>query len=391
MKNFVKTSTLLFLTSLFLLGCGTTPDTNVEKKILQDGTEVVNKKPTINPDETQFSDVRLLNTTAHTFASEYVDESMIGSSVNYFVQGLDNYMPETFMLTWTCNGGYKYFLIYMSTSEDMSEITEYVTQYPMYEFDRLNIGTTYYFQIQAFYTDYSILSKTYTFTTGYTVRSVYVEGVNNTRDIGGSKIGETHRVKLGKVIRGGHLDYVTYKGKNTLTKKEGVKTDVDLRESHNMNESGVSPLGSNIKYVQFGRGGPYYINSDTGINSESEYRENLKKYLQVFAVEENYPIYLHCAIGRDRTGTISFLLNALCGVDKLRLFLDYEFSFLSKVTETADQIYELVDSIYAVYVFLMGNFEGETLADKTENFMLDLGLTQQEIDNIRNILIEEIK
>ncbi|MCQ2457005.1 MAG: alpha/beta hydrolase, partial [Clostridia bacterium] len=43
-----------------------------------------------------------------------------------------------------------------------------------------------------------------------------------------------------------------------------------------------------------------------------------------------YPVYLHCSVGTDRTGTFMFLLGLLLKIDLETLFLDYEFSSLSQ-------------------------------------------------------------
>ncbi|MBR5632533.1 MAG: tyrosine-protein phosphatase, partial [Clostridia bacterium] len=49
---------------------------------------------------------------------------------------------------------------------------------------------------------------------------------------------------------------------------------------------------------------------------------------------DNYPIYLHCSLGRDRAGTLAYLISALVGVELIDLQRDYETSFFS-VTGTS--------------------------------------------------------
>ena len=122
--------------------------------------------------------------------------------------------------------------------------------------------------------------------------------------------------------------------------------------------------------------------------NNATFRQSYKNVFSALAVRENYPIYMHCTGGADRTGTVSFLLNALLGVDESDLIHDYEFTSFS--------FYGVRDSktgFYADYFIPFRNtletFEGETLAEKTASYLLSIGVTQDEIDSIRSILIEK--
>ena len=93
---------------------------------------------------------------------------------------------------------------------------------------------------------------------------------------------------------------------------------------------------------------------------------------------------MHCTGGADRTGTVSFLVNALLGVDERTLIQDYELTSFS--------IYELRNYNSTVYQFRqfvekLKTYEGDTLRKKTENYMLSIGVTETEIYNIRAIML----
>ena len=116
----------------------------------------------------------------------------------------------------------------------------------------------------------------------------------------------------------------------------------------------------------------------------------------MFAEKDNYPIYAHCSLGRDRTGTVCFLLNALCGVGEKDLYMDYELSFMSAMGCLDNQPpRNMLDGTTAFgglynYINTYEGMEG-TLAEKTEAYLIDLGITQDEIDSIRSILLEEVE
>ena len=75
------------------------------------------------------------------------------------------------------------------------------------------------------------------------------------------------------------------------------------------------------------------------------------------------------------------------------LFLDYELSFFSVkgCIDNAEPTAMVHDAIGSLYSYLKSYSEGNTLAEKTAAFMRNyLGITQEEIDTIRSIMIEEV-
>ena len=102
-----------------------------------------------------------------------------------------------------------------------------------------------------------------------------------------------------------------------------IKTEIDLRaptEAGSHSES-VIP-GASLIYIPLGAYGDAFSDSSVG-------KQAYRKLFSTLANENNYPIYYHCTGGADRTGTISFLLNALLGLDEETLIKDYEFTSFS--------------------------------------------------------------
>ena len=239
-------------------------------------------------------------------------------------------------------------------------------------------------------------SAVYSFTTEAGPRAIRLDGVSNTRDAGGMAAGEGYRVKQGMIYRGGLLENITPESRDYFVNVLGVKTDLDLRAA---NESGAgtsvsSPLGATINYVNVS--GRYYINSlsnGNGIDVDSNGENNyMLQELRVFADPNNYPIYVHCSLGRDRTGTLIMLVQGLLGVSKTDMALDYEFSALSDYG-TLDNPYNGFFSTCrnAIFNYISVNYEGDTLSEQIENYMLDIGLTPEEINSIKTTLLEEVK
>ena len=188
------------------------------------------------------------------------------------------------------------------------------------------------------------------------------------------------------VYRGGKLNDITEEGLYQMMTVLGIKTDLDLRTPGEGGAGGGSPLGSSVNYYNYNA--PYYWNDSNGLLAES-YKEALISEIRTFADQNNYPIYVHCSIGRDRTGTILFLINGLLGVSKEDLYLDYELSFLSASggSDSAN-VPLMIKYVDDMYNGIQSYAPSGTFADACEAFILSLGITQTEIDTIKELMLE---
>ncbi len=303
--------------------------------------------------------------------------------------------PRSITIKWNCKEEAKYYTVKIADNKSLSNAKEYITYKKSVTVSDLYAATTYYYQIIASLNDKTVKSKIFNFKTAALTRTIYIDGVNNTRDIGGYKVSDNKRIRQGMVYRGGNLDNITDEGKQQAYAL-GIKTDLELRQSEKRGTE--SPIGKDIKYVTVDeKGAPQYKN-DYGIDvwrSDNLNTENAKNALvneiRTFTKKENYPIYVHCAIGRDRTGTICFLISALCGVEKNDLYKDYELSILSKACHDNTTPDRLVNHFFnEMYEFING-FEGNDFSEKTANYMKKLGISDDEINSIRNILVEDCR
>ena len=353
--------------------------------------------PTISAEPYSGEEVNLLEGDILEYASNYVP----GKSARYLPADFgpgndyreDDFAPVSMWLSWKSEEGVQYYTVKISTKADLSEFVGYITLDTTLELTDLFAGTDYYYQIIAQYANKTVKSQIFTFHTANLIRTIELEGVSNTRDIGGYyTIDGTKRIRQGMVYRGAKLENITAAGREKALNVYGIKTDLDLR-----GEASSSPLGSSVKFINVS--GPYYTGADTGIESVADsskahwsgtYREALIQEIKTFADPANYPIYVHCSVGRDRTGTIVGLINALCGVGELDLSMDYEASYFSERGSTTglwpQERLRLFNSIFT-YV---KKYKKDTLSENVEAFMLDLGITAEEIASIRSILLEEV-
>ena len=72
------------------------------------------------------------------------------------------------------------------------------------------------------------------------------------------------------------------------------------------------------------------------------------------------------------------------------LYVEYEMFVLSEAgTPPESSLTHLKKCIREVYAYIDSSYPGETFAQKTENYLLDAGVTAEEIQTIRNLLLEE--
>lgn len=205
----------------------------------------------------------------------------------------------------------------------------------------------------------------------------------NGRDLGGYKAFGT-KTLYNKIIRGSTADncqdpqayHMTEEGTDFLMNVVGIKTQLDFRgagENANRTESSFK----NVKYVHMPVAA--YMSCFTAGQAEI-YRD----VFRLFADPDNYPIYMHCVGGADRTGTVAALLLALLGVSRDEIIQDYVVTTFTPVcefqgTRNKDVIGPVIDNLNI--------FGGDSLAEKCASFLASIGVTKREIYNIRAIML----
>ena len=306
----------------------------------------------------------------------------------YYAAGKERTAPKSPSLRWDFSEECDSFTLLVSTSKEMTEPVSYQVDKKTQQLDNLFAGTTYYYQLKANLEDKVVLSKRMSFKTIDFFRTISLDGVFNARDLGNKKTVDGKRVKQGLVYRTANFDGVTSLGQEQA-KEFGIKVDLDLREQGPTS----SPLGEDVRYINngFGKyGSPLYYSSLNGVNVSS-YQKPMRDNLKVFVDPSNYPLAFHCAVGRDRTGTLAITLLLLLGVEVEQIKQDYVVSFFSKACNTENLksynnlMVDLLD-YYDYYRAKDGTY-AEDIYQGVEKYCLDIGLTQEDIVSIRSNLL----
>ena len=349
-------------------------------------------------------------------------------------------------LAWNGNGSVRY-TIYIADNENFDHATSYVVSGFTRELDVYNLlpSTTYYWKVAG---DRSDTSDTSVFKTeDLSVRLIYAEGTSNIRDLGGWNADDSF-VNYGKIYRGNQLNGYGNWGNNKLTENGlktfkddlKIKTEIDLRtqDKDDANQT-VNFVDASLPYYKYTIGQytdilepsvwnalPHDGNTPvdsmenkndarrlsyaTGnaVRNENAMRRSLKGIFEVLADERNYPVYIHCNAGADRTGTVAFLINGLLGVSEADLIRDYELTSFSSVsglryrseikngafTEIGvmKNDYDNFVAFGALMNAIKNNYgaEGGTLSYAIENFLTDyVGVSHEDIESLKRIMISD--
>ena len=297
-------------------------------------------------------------------------------NVNYGYLKGEYCTPAPVTLTWedaNASEG-KHYTVLISKQPDMTNALEITATDTRAEVYNLNIGTTYYWQVRSG----GDASPVQVFVTedGYP-RFIKLDGVSNVRDIGGYVTADGRRIRQNLAYRSAQLDGITAEAKEIALQTLSIRTDLDLRGG------GSSPLGSSVKHISVAMQWYEHI-------FEEKMYGVVKQTVSVFADEKNYPIIFHCSMGRDRTGTTTFLLLGLLGVDEDTLRHEYYASFFSQQGAFNEAEFPLLLTNMNRLVNGFDDFgdEDDTLQEKIHAYLLHIGVTEEEIQSIRDIWLE---
>ena len=161
------------------------------------------------------------------------------------------------------------------------------------------------------------------------------EGCFNFRDIGGYPTEDGRTLRWGRYFRAGRQDRMT-KADLSLVAEKGIRTQIDLRRSDEIDDQGVGPLGEiGVRYVRhpvIPDGGSEVLNNlvgATGISGE-RYLGYLSfdpspwiGYLDIIASADEQPLLIHCTAGKDRTGITTAFVLSILGVSEEIIIADY--------------------------------------------------------------------
>jgi protein tyrosine/serine phosphatase len=109
-------------------------------------------------------------------------------------------------------------------------------------------------------------------------------------------------------------------------------------------------------------------------------------------LRDNKPVYFHCAIGRDRTGTFAALVLGLLGVSEGDISKDYELTYFApdgiSTNDGGEFVYHRAkSSAYVAVIKHIKGYKKPTFKENVEAYLLEIGVSQKDLDDICRLML----
>jgi protein tyrosine/serine phosphatase len=219
------------------------------------------------------------------------------------------------------------------------------------------------------------------------------DGCKNVRDLGGLKTEDGRRVRWGALVRSDDPSNLSAEGWKALyahgirmiisLRTDGMEeTELELPEGFDELEVMLAPVEDlgDEEFLEV------WAKSDlwcTPLYYQDAIKRWPERHAAVFAAiagAQEGGVLFHCKRGVDRTGIISMMVLALLGVPDEEIVKDYVLS----LDPERDQILREMDTTSEEVIL-------DTLKDlDMEVYLLDAGMSQAEIDQIRDRVLEMV-
>lgn len=164
---------------------------------------------------------------------------------------------------------------------------------------------------------------------------VEFEGIDNVRDVGGLPLRDGGRTRSGVLLRSASLHFATAADVARLVGKFGLRLVLDLRTPREIDRDGPSPVAAagveTVALTFIGESREYL--PETGDDTDpllrnylgylGDHPTNVVTAVRHLAAADAGPALVHCAAGKDRTGTLVALVLDAVGVERPAVVADY--------------------------------------------------------------------
>lgn len=325
----------------------------------------------------------------HDYTETKVRDYYGGYGHNYNGEAVNSDKPEAYSIYWTAN--YDAGELTLELSEPEWSATQTVEAGSDHvEITNLVPNTHYTYKVTA--ANGTVMTEG-EFDTYGTVRHVYFKSnVRNCRDLGGWKTYDGKTVKFRKIYRGGRLEESTLSnsGRKAII-AEGIKAQLDIRGTSDV-LSAAAIEGFDFCAPVIETGGDSMLKQDGGEKTR------MSMQFVIDCIKSNKPVYFHCSLGRDRTGTLAMVILGLLDVIEGDISKEYELSYFSPKgwSIASSETYNLFQNVRTTWAYkpaaeyIWNNYvqAGERFSAGVERYLLSIGISQSDIDTFRELMLK---
>ncbi|MFI9595667.1 tyrosine-protein phosphatase [Nonomuraea sp. NPDC052265] len=180
------------------------------------------------------------------------------------------------------------------------------------------------------------------------IRHIEFTNLRNFRDVGGYATEDGRTVRWQRLYRADSLGWLAGDDLHAFHALR-VRTVIDLRDPSEIEKAGRVPDTEGLRYrnlpVEGRRWNIAEFSEEIGVERYLADRylevtedgvENLRAAVETVAAEDNAPVVIHCAAGKDRTGLLTALILSLVGVAEDDIVADYALTGLATEHFVAD-------------------------------------------------------
>lgn len=183
-----------------------------------------------------------------------------------------------------------------------------------------------------------------------------------------------------------------------LLREAGINFVIDLADSEEEMENYLAGETFDSPYTAelYKNGQVILLDMDSSYQSEN-YRQKVADGMKA-VLKTSGPVYIHCMEGKDRTGFVSMLLEALAGASYEEMCCDYMKTYENyygvsekETPEKYNAIIELYFDPFAACLHGTENVEELKSADYTQdavNYLIAGGMTQEEVAQLQKTIMK---
>lgn len=173
---------------------------------------------------------------------------------------------------------------------------------------------------------------------------------------------------------------------DALLKENGIRYDIDLADKNT-----DAPKYQVYEYFEELTNANKVVFLGMGAAYKSEEFSSKMKILFESILENDGPYYIHCLEGKDRTGFVCMVIEALCGATYDELIDDYFVTYKNYYgIEKGSTKYEAIKKLHIdemiSYVRGFGDCPEDISTSAASYLVLNVGLTQEQVEKIVNKL-----
>ena len=276
----------------------------------------------------------------------------------------------------------------------------YTTANKYYDLWNAELGETYYYKAATSEAGLASAEAKNLQVSDLAPRVIKVSDVLNFRDVGGwsSSLVENGKIKQGLYYRCAQLNPgASHQSSSNITadgikaiQELGIKLDIDMRDSGDVPSK--SPANTTEWPVEILKASVasgtenYRFNANDRSNAIKPAYQNIFKAL---AQCDTNPALLHCTYGADRTGIVTFFLEALLGMSQNNMTKDYAWTNFTagRSTNPNGEFKNWVDGTNA-YTVDSSVPEAKQFAEKMKKHLMEtIGIPEGTLEHIREIFL----